>query len=852
MNQNLVPDRKSRFAGCLLGGAVGDALGYPVEFKTEKDIFSKYGPEGIQTLEQAGNPAVITDDTQMTLFTANGLLYGMTRTGAAAERKDIWLAMREWLHTQEDGVKGVDPFRPAMWLTEKPQLFVQRAPGITCLKSIRMSMVGGTIDDPINNSKGCGGVMRVAPFGLVSSVLNEAGADHATRFAAEAAAQTHGHFLGYLSAAMLARIIWNIVHEPTHDVEHPLAEIVLQAGRDTEKAFPNAWNMVRRAAEVVEMALDETVPDLKGVHESGEGWVGEEALYTAVFCAVRHENDFAAAIRCAVNHKGDSDSTGAVCGNILGAWLGKEAVEAAFNLEYLEMRELIETVADDLYQAAEVGLNPGDERWKKRYCRGGVTEIPERRKKAEETMQPRMDSDEIRIAVGELDLDHLNVEAIVVSTDVKFSGAGGLDKAVHERAGKALDEACKAIGNAQPGDVYVTEGFGLPVKKIIHVITPKYAPGREKELEECYYRCMTACRTECLSAAIPLLGTGYLGWPKDLSAACLWSALLTYVRERGSQYFGGMDAKLRDLLIFGSGETLKILQPYMRRRCRAFFSAPKQWGLRGDPHFWYHLMRHFNSPEFDNMSLEGFVREILVQFKRMTGRALTRECQYYVKELDHGGMSGGGVSGFWAVKGIPLLCEQFCRLQLDGPVKTAPVQCGDVERCWLPESILPLLDDILNSPGDIAPLNNTGLRYTPMVKKAMEICIKAHGDQKDKSGLPYILHPFHLAERMETEEEVCAALLHDVVEDTPWTLGRLREEGFSPKVVDAVFLLTHHPSVPYFDYVEKIRTNPIARRVKLADLEHNSDPNRLDNPTEKDKERREKYLKAIEILKKEL
>lgn len=851
MKQNFVPDRRSRFAGCLLGGAVGDALGYPVEFKTEKDIFSKYGPEGIQTLDQAGNPAVITDDTQMTLFTANGLLYGMTRTGESAERKDIWLAMREWLHTQEDGVKGVDPFHPAMWLTEKPQLFVQRAPGITCLKAIRMSMVGGTIDDPINNSKGCGGVMRVAPFGLVSSVLNEAGADHATRFAAEAAAQTHGHFLGYLSGAMLARIVWNIVHEPAPEGEHPLAEIVLQAGRDTEKLFPNAWNMVRRAAEVVEMALDETVSDLNGVHESGEGWVGEEALYTAIFCAVRHESDFAAAIRCAVNHKGDSDSTGAVCGNILGAWLGREAVEAAFDLNHLEMRDLIETVADDLYQAAENGLDPADDRWKQRYCRGGVTEIPERRKKTEETMQPRTDCDEIRVAVGELNLERLNAEAIAVSTDVRFSGSGGLDKAVHERAGAALNEACKAFGNAMPGDVYVTDGFGLPVKKIVHVITPRYAPDREEDLVSCYYRCLTACRTECASAAVPLLGTGYLGWPKEVSAACLWKALLQYVRDYGSQYFGGMDTKLRDFLFFGNEEAQNVLRPYLKRRSRAFFNAPQQWGLRGDPHFWYLLMRHFDSTVFDNLPLEGFVREILDQFRKTTGRALTKDCQFYVKELDHGGMSGGGVSGFWARKGIPLLCEQFCRLQLDGPVKTAPVAIGDVERCRLPENILPLLNGILNSPGDIEPLKQTGLIYTPLTKKAMEICITAHGSQKDKSGLPYILHPFHLAERMQTEAEVCVALLHDVVEDTPWTLHHLREAGFPETVVQAVHLMTHHPGTPYFEYVERIRQNPIARRVKLADLEHNSDPHRLDNPTKKDKERREKYLKAIEILKRE-
>ncbi|MBE6562314.1 MAG: HD domain-containing protein [Ruminococcaceae bacterium] len=139
--------------------------------------------------------------------------------------------------------------------------------------------------------------------------------------------------------------------------------------------------------------------------------------------------------------------------------------------------------------------------------------------------------------------------------------------------------------------------------------------------------------------------------------------------------------------------------------------------------------------------------------------------------------------------------------------------------------------------------------YTEMTKKALKLCFDAHKDQKDKSGMPYVFHPFHLAEQMETEETTIAALLHDVVEDTDFTLEDISEMGFSKNVTDALALLTHDDDTDYMDYVAKIKENPIAKAVKLADLAHNSDLSRLDEVTEKALERREKYLKAIKLLK---
>ncbi|MBQ7063293.1 MAG: bifunctional (p)ppGpp synthetase/guanosine-3',5'-bis(diphosphate) 3'-pyrophosphohydrolase [Firmicutes bacterium] len=138
--------------------------------------------------------------------------------------------------------------------------------------------------------------------------------------------------------------------------------------------------------------------------------------------------------------------------------------------------------------------------------------------------------------------------------------------------------------------------------------------------------------------------------------------------------------------------------------------------------------------------------------------------------------------------------------------------------------------------------------YTEMTKKALKLCFEAHKDQKDKSGMPYVFHPFHLAEQMRTEETVTVALLHDVVEDTDYTLQDLADMGFPPAVTEALALLTHDKSVPYMDYVATIKANPIAREVKLADLAHNSDLSRLDKVDEKALRRAEKYRRAIELL----
>lgn len=138
--------------------------------------------------------------------------------------------------------------------------------------------------------------------------------------------------------------------------------------------------------------------------------------------------------------------------------------------------------------------------------------------------------------------------------------------------------------------------------------------------------------------------------------------------------------------------------------------------------------------------------------------------------------------------------------------------------------------------------------YTPLTKKALKLCYEAHRGQTDKSGLPYVFHPFHLAEQMTDEESVAAALLHDVVEDTDYSFADLENMGFGGRVLEALRLLTHEKGVPYPEYVKRLKSNPVARAVKIADLRHNSDLSRLEAPSEEDLRRREKYQDALKLL----
>ena len=338
-------DIRSRILGCLLGGAAGDALGYAVEFDRWRSIEKASGPCGIQEYALSGGLAVISDDTQMTLFTAEGLVEAVD-TGKSADRC-MYQAYLDWLDTQERSRRG----KRIGWLMSCEALWYRRAPGITCLNALQSGRMGSKTE-LINRSKGCGAVMRSAPCGFAPPSLAPAGTaadDTAAELGAECGLITHCHPLGWLSAALLSDIVYRIAYcgEPSVDsaVRGSLATLRRLWGSEPELAVLD--RLCLKALDLVGQDL----PDRECLNILGEGWIGEEAIAVAIFCAARHQDDFDACLRAAVNHSGDSDSTGAIAGNILGAFLGASALDSRW-VEPLDAREALFRTADELSRVA--------------------------------------------------------------------------------------------------------------------------------------------------------------------------------------------------------------------------------------------------------------------------------------------------------------------------------------------------------------------------------------------------------------------------------------------------------------------------------------------------------------------
>jgi ADP-ribosylglycohydrolase len=335
-----------RFRGCLIGGAIGDALGWPVEFLRLDEIKRKYGPQGITNLVKGrSNLVEITDDTQMTIFTAEGLLRAENRgrnKGIAYIPSVVHRSYLRWLDTQ--GV-GNDVEKDG-WIHSISALHTRRAPGNTCLDAL-MSGRMGNVEEPLNNSKGCGGVMRTAPIGLV---FNK---EEAFKFGCESAAITHGHPSGYLSAGALSYVIAAII-------EGIKLETAVEQALEECKKYPSNQECSMLIEKAITIATSDT-PDIQAIESLGEGWVGEEALAISIYCALKYQDDFEKAVITAVNHNGDSDSTGAITGNILGAFLGINGIPEIWVRE-VELSEELTVLADDLVKRYE-----DSEEWHQKY-----------------------------------------------------------------------------------------------------------------------------------------------------------------------------------------------------------------------------------------------------------------------------------------------------------------------------------------------------------------------------------------------------------------------------------------------------------------------------------------------------
>ena len=368
-----------KYRGCLLGGAAGDALGYAIEFDREEAIAARYGSHGIRDyqLDERGL-APFSDDTQMTLYTANSLLCslaalstqasgGSQASSSAPVSSDTHAAggapapapatlpspaalaayapaqmaqfYVEWMYTQ------VSPYplaEPKAWISSLPELFASRAPGVTCMNACE-AMANGA--KAVNNSKGCGGIMRMAPVGLINTCPSFSGVE-LQRLGAQLAELTHCHELGWMPAGVFAHIVSLLSHDEASSVREAATQVL----NTLPEAFPNA-HYLGQLQELLRYTLrlaDSDMPDLEAIHALGEGWVAEEALAIGLLCSLRHEDDFAGAITSAVNHGGDSDSTGAIAGNIVGAHLGLAGIPQRY-LEHLELRDTISKIADDLF-----------------------------------------------------------------------------------------------------------------------------------------------------------------------------------------------------------------------------------------------------------------------------------------------------------------------------------------------------------------------------------------------------------------------------------------------------------------------------------------------------------------------
>ena len=335
---------QDRIRGSLIGGAVGDALGYPVEFMGEKQIVHHFGERGITRFSLNHNDmAVVSDDTQMTLFTANGLL-NAKRLGIAP-KFSICRAYIEWYLTQT----GEKPKKfNDCWISAIPELNARRAPGTTCMSALDAIYRGR---EPQNNSKGCGGVMRVAPIPLYAAVDERMSIEEADRLAGDTAEITHLHPLGYIPAALMSHIIYRLAldPEPTQESMQRYIREGVERMRELYTSTPQEVEYMADLAEEALLLTNNKASDLDNVIHLGEGWTGEEALAIALYCALKHFDNFEDAMIAAVNHGGDSDSTGAVCGNILGTAVGYEFIPQ-FYKDNLEMHDLILHIADDLWR----------------------------------------------------------------------------------------------------------------------------------------------------------------------------------------------------------------------------------------------------------------------------------------------------------------------------------------------------------------------------------------------------------------------------------------------------------------------------------------------------------------------
>ncbi len=359
------PDPHERFMGSMVAGALGDALGYGIEFQPIEMIRRSHGEQGVTGPVTRDGVAEISDDTQLMLFTLEGMIRAHVARRISPVDNDpvpeVQHAYQRWLHTQDRPWQqagrphAVHLPQPDGWLSTNRALYAARAPGNTCMTALTnfaRKHVSASFADPINDSKGCGGAMRAAPVAVWSN--DPAEVFHA---AAGTAALTHGHPSGYLSAGVLATIVHQLIRSvPLPDSVRMARELLIRWRGHEEQL--RAMDTATRLAERGVLTPEELTAEI------GEGWVGEEALAIGL-CAVLATDNLRDAMLLSVNHSGDSDSTGIVCGNIAGALHGTRGIPHDWP-SVLELHDVIEALSRDAL--AEFSPEPPtDAAWTRRY-----------------------------------------------------------------------------------------------------------------------------------------------------------------------------------------------------------------------------------------------------------------------------------------------------------------------------------------------------------------------------------------------------------------------------------------------------------------------------------------------------
>ena len=335
--------QRDAIRGCLLGGAAGDALGAPVEFMSKCEIHRFYGKNGVTDyVEYPGETGAITDDTQMTLFTAEGILRANVRgreKGICHPASVVKFAYLRWLKTQGITADVPENFLSGGWLINEEQLYSYRAPGITCISALEKNTLQAE-----NDRKGCGTVMRMAPAGLFFEP------EEAYQYGCEFSAITHGHPTGITAGGAFAMLISCLLKGKSL----PESLGMLEEYLSTKPEAGETLDAIRKAR---------TVDDITKL---GEGWVAEEALAIGIYCALHHPDDFKAGVLEAVNITGDSDSTGSIAGNILGVMNGERAIPEKWRKNLREY-DIVSKMADDFHLKFEQDADGHitDEWWEK-------------------------------------------------------------------------------------------------------------------------------------------------------------------------------------------------------------------------------------------------------------------------------------------------------------------------------------------------------------------------------------------------------------------------------------------------------------------------------------------------------